>query len=229
MRALNDTSLALLKQLEGFVPYAYDDFDPPSRRRRIKAGDKIHGTLTIGYGHTGPDVKPGMTVSQQFGDELLRKDLAETLAAVNAAVKVPLTDNQFGALVLFAFNIGADDFKTSTLLKRLNAGKYDAVPGQLARWVKSKGKTMQGLVNRRAAEAGLWAKGEFVQSSGSAVDPKTDAAISPELVTVGTAIATGAGSSLVTGNGPVQWALAALAVAAIGAAILLYVRKRLRA
>lgn len=76
-------------------------------------------------------------------------------------MEVPLTQQQFDALVSFAFNVGNGAFCDSTLLKRLNAGQYDAVPAQLNRWVKAGGKTLEGLVTRRAAEGALFSRGMY--------------------------------------------------------------------
>lgn len=115
------------------------------------------GVWTVGYGHTGADVRPGRAITQATADALLRQDLGRFEAAVERAVAVPLTDGQFGALVSFAFNVGEAAFARSTLVLRLNGGDYDAVPAQLGRWVHVGGRRVQGLVNRRAAEAGLWA------------------------------------------------------------------------
>lgn len=126
------------------------------------------GIWTIGYGHTGSDVKRGMQITQAQADKLLMDDLARFERAVDQAVKVPLTDNQFGALVSFAFNVGVAAFEKSTLLKKLNQGNYSAVPGELARWNRAGGKLLAGLVNRRAAEAGLWATRVSVPSLGLA-------------------------------------------------------------
>ncbi|MFT0892755.1 lysozyme [Pseudochelatococcus sp. G4_1912] len=115
------------------------------------------GIWTIGYGHTGPDVKLGMQITQAQADKLLMDDLARFELAVDRLVKVPLTDNQFGALVSFAFNVGVHAFQQSTLLRKLNKGGYSAVPAELSRWNKVGSKVLDGLVNRRAAEADLWA------------------------------------------------------------------------
>lgn len=226
MRTINAEAKKKLEQFEGLVLYAYDDFDPPSSRRKIQAGDKVAGTLTIGYGHTGPDVKPGMQISKAQAQALLAKDLVEFEKLVDDLVLVDLNDNQFGALVLFAFNIGGKNFKNSTLLRKLNQGDYAAVPGELMKWTKSKGKTLKGLVNRRAAEAGLWSKGAFVQSSGSPAE-KEKPGLSKEVIAVGTSIATGAGSTLFSGTGPIQWALAAVMVMAAATALGLFVKRRM--
>jgi lysozyme len=84
---------------------------------------------------------------------------------VEDAVQVTLNDNQFAALVSFCFNVGEGAFRGSTLLKKLNAGNFDAVPSELARWNKVGKNVSAGLTNRRAAEAGLWVKGAHVSSN----------------------------------------------------------------
>jgi lysozyme len=226
MRNINKEGEKMLKQWEAFVPFAYDDFDPPSKRRVIKAGDKINGTLTIGYGHTGKDVVPGMRITKEEGLRLLRKDLDKFEAAVERLVKVPLTDNQFAALVSFCYNVGERSFASSTLLRKLNAGDYDAVPQELMKWTKSKGKKLQGLVNRRAAEAGLWARGDFVQSSGSVAEKEKAPVVSPEVVATGTAILSGGGLQFLPQTGPLAWALALVIVLALGFLAYKYILRR---
>lgn len=162
-RELTRDNLEKLIQWEGEVLHAYDDFDP--KHRPVRPGQTVRGTLTIGVGHTGPDVFPGQTITREESRAIFRKDLQRFTNAVDRLVKVQLKDNQFAALVSFAFNVGVGAFQKSTLLRRLNAGDYDAVPSELKKYTRSKGKVMQGLVNRRAAEAGLWSKGSFVVSS----------------------------------------------------------------
>jgi lysozyme len=149
-RRINAEGLALIKQWEGLRLEAY----------RCPAG-----VWTIGYGSTGAHVKPFMKITEAQAEALLKMDLDRFERAIDRLITVPLNDNQFATLVSWAFNVGIDAVEKSTLRRLLNAGGYDAVPGQLARWNKVKGKTMRGLTNRRAAEAGLWAKGEFVDSS----------------------------------------------------------------
>lgn len=223
---ISEHGITVLKQYEGCVLFAYDDFDPPQARRRIKPGDKVHGTLTIGYGHTGSDVKPGMTISQQKAEELLTRDLDPFESTVDVAVTVPLNQNQFDALVIFCYNIGQGNFRSSTLVKKLNAKNYDAVPGELMKWTKSKGKKMRGLVNRRAAEAGLWAKGAHVQSSGTTPERDTPRLLSPQAVTGATAVVSAMGSGWFDGTGPVQYAFAAVLVIAVCVGAYLYLKNR---
>jgi lysozyme len=86
----------------------------------------------------------------------LEQDLIMAENAVSSLVKVPLTDNQFAALVSFVFNVGPTKFANSTLLKKLNDDDYESVPTYLKSWVFAGGQKRQGLVNRRAAEAALW-------------------------------------------------------------------------
>ena len=154
-RTISDTALAKIKEWEGLILYAYDDLDPQRPPRRIMPDDPVRGMLTIGYGHTGT-ARPGLEINERHAAALLRRDLRTAEAAVERLVEVPLNDNQFGALVSFCFNVGAGAFSTSTLLRRLNAGEYEAVPEELARWVYSGIKKLTGLVRRRREEGRLW-------------------------------------------------------------------------
>lgn len=110
---------------------------------------------TIGYGHTG-DVKEGDTITKAEAEDLLDKDLEKFRSGVNICVKVPLNENQFGALVSFAYNVGIGSLQSSTLLKLLNAGDYDAAADQFPRWNKSGGKVLTGLTRRREAERAVF-------------------------------------------------------------------------
>lgn len=119
------------------------------------------GILTIGYGHTGPDVKPGQTITKATALIYLKEDLgtaARRLASkVKAEVIAELTEHQYAALLSFVFNVGAGDW---TIWKVLNTRQFDGVPQQLMRFVNGGGKKIQGLVNRRAAEVVLWSTHE---------------------------------------------------------------------
>lgn len=226
MRKLNEESEKQIKQWEALILFAYDDFDGPRNRRRIGPGDVVRGTLTIGYGHTGSDVKPGMEITKERAEQFFRGDISIAAHAVESRVKVPLNDNQFGALVSFAYNVGTGNFAKSTLLKKLNAGDYDAVPAELMKWVKSKGKRMQGLVNRRSSEAGLWSRGAFVQSAGSPVDAVKPPMISGNAVAVGTSVLSGGALQYVPHDGPLAWALAAIIVGAGAFLLWRYIERR---
>lgn len=148
---------------EGRIPYVYDDSVYPTRP--YQRGEKIGGTLTAGIGHTGGldnyiglNPIPNDVIDQWFDDD---NDLAEK--AVDRLVKVGLRQNQRNVLVSFTFNVGVGAFESSTLLRELNNGNYEAIPAQLARWNKTtiNGKKVEsaGLTKRRAAEAALWSTG----------------------------------------------------------------------
>lgn len=111
---------------------------------------------TIGYGHTGPDVKPGMVITEARAEELLRQDLAAAEKAVAALVKVPLRQGQADALIDLIFNVGRDAIAKSTLLKLLNKGEYGKSAEQLMRWVHSGSAVVAGLQRRRLAARNMW-------------------------------------------------------------------------
>ncbi len=122
---------------------------------RLSAYQDSGGRWTIGYGRA-EGVYPGMTCSQDEADAWLEEAMGAVLAAVRTLVTVTLNDNQAAALADFAYNVGVGAFEASTLLHLLNEGDYEAVPGQLARWVRAAGFVLDGLVRRREAEAALW-------------------------------------------------------------------------
>ncbi len=113
---------------------------------------------TIGYGHTGKDVKQGMVIKKEEAERLLIDDLKKFCAAVERLVKVKLTDNQFAALVSFCFNIGSGAFGKSTLLRKLNAGDIIGAVQEFPKWNKGGGKVLPGLVKRRGDEQRLFVK-----------------------------------------------------------------------
>lgn len=114
------------------------------------------GVWTIGYGHTGSDVWPGLVITKEWAEWLLEEDLKRFEANVSGYVKVDLTQDQFDALVSFTYNVGAEAFKNSTLLKKLNAEDYEGAANEFPRWNKSKGKVLGGLVKRRNEERKLF-------------------------------------------------------------------------
>ena len=117
------------------------------------------GVPTIGYGHTDgirtEDVGV-LSITEDQANFYLIADLQKAVQVLKTLVKVPLNQNQFGALVSFTFNVGATAVAQSTLLKKLNAGEYEAIPAELKRWNKGGGKVLPGLVRRREAECELW-------------------------------------------------------------------------
>ena len=127
---------------------------------KLKAYRCPAGILTIGYGHTSaagaPEVTDGMTITQDEAEAILKRDLVKYEKPVAEMVKVDLTQNQFDVLVDFAYNAGVGNLKTSTLLKKVNAGDFEAVPDELMKWTKGGGKVLTGLVRRRQSEGAWW-------------------------------------------------------------------------
>lgn len=145
---MNEETVEHIKKWEDLRLQAYPD-----------PGSKNGLPITIGYGTTlinGKAVPRNHTITPAQADQYLRADLPSRAKAVDDNVKVPLNDNQRGALISFIYNVGISAFKNSTLLKLLNGGNYDSVPSQLMRWIYNDGKEMKGLVNRRKAEIELW-------------------------------------------------------------------------
>jgi lysozyme len=142
-RTTSETGKALIKSFEGVVLRAYPD--------PATGGDP----WTAGVGHTGPDVRKGMTVTQAMVDAWLAADLRKFEDGVNSLALVT-TQPQFDAMVSLAFNIGLGNFGSSTLLRKHKAGDYDGAAEQFGAWNKAAGKVMDGLTRRRAAEAALY-------------------------------------------------------------------------
>lgn len=137
---MNDAGLALIKSFEGCRLTVYKD---------------IVGLLTVGYGHR-TDLPEGTTITQDQADDLLMQDLAKFEAGVAELVEVPLTDNQFSALVCFSYNLGLGALKSSLLLKCLNTRNYKDAADQFLVWDKAKGVIVPGLARRRKAEQDLF-------------------------------------------------------------------------
>jgi lysozyme len=120
------------------------------------------GVLTIGIGHTSaagiPQVTEGMRITEREAEAILASDLRKFESDILRLVKVSLTQNQFDALVSFVFNIGAAAFARSTMLRMINAVDLAGAAAQFARWNKSNGKVLAGLVRRRAEEAALFSE-----------------------------------------------------------------------
>lgn len=117
------------------------------------------GVWTIGYGHTSDaflKVKRGQKITAAKAEELLIHDIEEAETALDKMCTVELNSNQYGAVISLMFNIGNGSFKKSTLLKKLNRGDYTGASKEFAKWSKAGGKTLKGLVRRRAAEAALF-------------------------------------------------------------------------
>lgn len=137
----NAAGLALIKQFEGLRLNAYQD---------------MVGVWTIGYGHTGPDVTPGLVINQQQAEQLLSSDLTRFETGVSRLVSVALNPNQFSALVSFSYNLGLGSLQSSTLLRLLNMGDYAGAAAQFPRWDRAGGREVAGLLRRRQAEKALF-------------------------------------------------------------------------
>ena len=141
----SESGIDFIKRHEGFRKNAYRD---PG------------GRWTIGYGHLlSPNVQrdfSGETITRERAEELLRYDIQEAERCVNNHVTVPLTQNQFDALVSWTYNLGCGNLKSSTMLDVLNAEQYNRVPDEIQRWTYIDGEHSPGLANRRQDEANLF-------------------------------------------------------------------------
>jgi lysozyme len=126
---------------------------------RLKAYRCPAGVWTIGYGHTGADVAEGQYITQDEAERILAADVAGFTRAVLSLVHVPINQNELDALVSFAFNVGEGNLRTSTLLRKLNAGDRAGAANEFQRWNKSAGRVLAGLVSRRSDEAELFRSG----------------------------------------------------------------------
>jgi lysozyme len=169
---LSDSGLRLIKGFEGY-------------HRRLPNGDCIAykcpaGVWTLGYGCT-EGIREGMVWTQEQAENALRHEIAKFEAAVMRLVTVPINQNQYDALVSFAYNCGEGALARSTLLKRLNAGDYEGAARCFAQWNKGGGRVLPGLVTRRAREASLFLKpmpGEMPEQAPTMpqqVDPPSEA------------------------------------------------------
>jgi GH24 family phage-related lysozyme (muramidase) len=152
-RALGDAGLKLIQSFEGC------EKDMPDGRFKAypDPGSADGKPWTIGWGSTGPDVKPGTIWTQAQCDDRFRQDMQRYADQVSRAIgNVPTTQNQFDALVSFHYNTGA--IGTATLTKRHKEGKYAAAKAEFGNWIYNNHKVMKGLVRRRAAEAELYGK-----------------------------------------------------------------------
>ncbi|MBI4783878.1 MAG: glycoside hydrolase family protein [Oscillatoriophycideae cyanobacterium NC_groundwater_1537_Pr4_S-0.65um_50_18] len=137
---INSKGLKVVKSFEGLRLDAY--LDPV-------------GVWTIGYGTTS-GVRAGMRITEAQAEKYLQEDLLRFEKAVKSNVKVPLTSDQFSALVSFTYNVGEGALGSSTLLRKLNQGDYQGAASEFARWNKGDGVELPGLTRRRSAEKALF-------------------------------------------------------------------------
>jgi GH24 family phage-related lysozyme (muramidase) len=139
---ISEAGLSLIKSFEGCVLTAYLD---------------AVGIWTVGYGHTGPSVHRGLTITQKLAEDILAQDVRRFELGVLNNVKVNLNQNEFDALVSFSFNVGVNALKNSTLLRMLNDGAdRSIVAAEFLRWNKGGNKVLEGLTRRRQAEKALF-------------------------------------------------------------------------
>ncbi|NQE63060.1 lysozyme-family localization factor SpmX [Caulobacter sp. RHG1] len=158
-------SVDLIKRFEGY---------------RQKAAKLPDGRWTVGYGHT-LTAREGASVSEKDAEALLLYDLISVAHSVNENTYAPLNQNQFDALVCFAFNIGLDNFLRSGVLRRINEGSLLQAACAMEMWRKAdfEGEriVIDALVRRRAAEKTLFltpANGEWVPAPSPVLRPKVD-------------------------------------------------------
>jgi lysozyme len=143
---LSDKAINLIIGFEGFSSVWYPD---PALGWKVP---------TVMYGHTDSAGEPkykdtkDMFFTKQEAKETLIRDLEKYESSLKILVKVPLNENQYGALVSLIYNIGEEKFSNSTLLKKLNNGDYDGASEEFEKWHFSGGKIVEGLCNRREAE-----------------------------------------------------------------------------
>lgn len=136
--------IELLKDFEGYSSTAYQD---------------SVGVWTIGYGTTHIDGKPvtaGMTCTQEDAVQYIYDEVNPVCQQIEKLVKVPLGQEEFDALVDFCYNLGVGAFKSSTLLKKLNAGDYLGASEEFLKWDHAGGRVLAGLTRRRHEESDLF-------------------------------------------------------------------------
>ena len=147
MNKTSDLGRELIELFEGYNNNPYRD---------------CAGKLTIGYGHL---IKPGESFSggidRATADQLMATDLSYAEAAINAAVTVGISQWEFDALVSFTYNLGVENFKSSTLLKMLNNEDIEGAMGQFKIWCHANGVEVEGLLRRRIAESMLFDNGDY--------------------------------------------------------------------
>lgn len=220
----SDAGLNIIKSFEGLHRVGDDGI--------VRAYRCPAGKWTIGYGHT-KGVRSGVKATPEECEQFLVEDVKWCEDAIKRHVEVPLSQNQFDALVSFVFNLGEANFASSTLLRKLNRGLYDQVPEQFTRWNKARVdgvlKPLRGLTRRRAAEAALFSMDAPLASKGGDKMPQKpqQEAVKPlrKSKTIAGAAAGGVGVALSTtaeqlkGLVPysetVKWAFLAVALAGI--------------
>lgn len=137
--------IVLIKQFEGLRLSAYPDPGTGG------------APWTIGYGHTGPDVYPGLKITEKQAEDLLKQDVLRFERGVDRLTAGVFTSQmQFNAMVSLAFNIGLGAFQRSSVLRHHRAGNKTRAGASFLLWVKAAGRTLAGLVRRRQAERRMY-------------------------------------------------------------------------
>lgn len=128
---------------------------------RAKAYKDVVDVWTVCHGHTGNDIILGKTYTKAECKALLDKDLNRIARQINPYIKVAIPETTRGALYSFAYNVGAGNFKTSTLLYKINQGDINGACNQLRRWIYAGKKKWVGLMTRREIEREVctWGQG----------------------------------------------------------------------
>jgi len=148
MMEINQDTLDLIKEFEGF---------------RAKAYKCPAGVWTIGYGTTaaagvGIEPKAGMTITEDEAEDFLEKTLEQFGQQIKPAITAPINNNEYGAFISLAYNIGPGAFRKSSALRLFNAGDKAGAAKAILMWNKAGGKVLNGLVRRREAEKKLFLK-----------------------------------------------------------------------
>jgi lysozyme len=137
---ISQNGMNMVKKFEGCELHAYQD---------------IVGVWTIGYGHTA-GVKSGQVITQAQADKMFADEITQFASKVASLIKVPVNQNQFDALVSFAYNLGVQALADSSLLKYVNAKNFTAAADEFPKWCHARGKLNQGLLTRRQIEEKLF-------------------------------------------------------------------------
>jgi lysozyme len=120
----------------------------------------IRGIWTVGWGHTGPDVYEGVTITAEQAQLFFEADIQWAQNTVNRIVTIPISQDENDALVDWVFNVGCGAAAGSTLIRDLNAGQIEQAAAQFDAWDHASGQVVAGLLRRRQAETALFEQGE---------------------------------------------------------------------
>jgi lysozyme len=224
---INQASLEIIKQFEGCKLTAY----------KCPAG-----VWTIGYGTTaaaavGIDPREGTTITQGGAEKYLKLAIEKFAAAIKPTITQPINENEFGAFVSLAYNIGSGAFKKSSALRHFNAGDKAKAADAILMWNKAGGKVLSGLVRRRAAERALFltpvgfAAQGAIDDGATAPDVPRDTPMESTTMQAGVlqiASAAGAGVSAVSALSGTAQIVALVFCGIVALAALWIMRERLR-